>query len=217
MARSQSVLRGMLVACLSSADLKTIAVHFGLVPSHAIGHIGAAQLAPVVLRAWGDRRAAALTTVLFQLAPLPFATLANANLTNVFGQSMALAAIAAAATWPLDVRRYRSLLGLTALTTWAFCPHVSTVTMLSATLGVLAIAYLWRSDPERRRAALAIVVATAIVGKMDPRNALNSIEKWRVLVSAWSASPAGVCGGINSSRPRPINSCVGRPLNLADL
>jgi hypothetical protein len=53
----------------------------------------------------GDRRAASLAAVLFQLVPLPFDTLGNANLPNMFGQSMALATIAAAVTWRLDLRR----------------------------------------------------------------------------------------------------------------
>lgn len=124
--------------------------------------IAGALLYPIMVRAWGDRHAAALATVFFQLAPLPLATLANANLTNIFGQSVALATIAAATTWRLDPKRYGSWLGLAAIAAWALCSHVSTVTTLSATLGVLALLYWWRGDLERRRAALAIAIATAV-------------------------------------------------------
>jgi hypothetical protein len=123
--------------------------------------IAGALLYPVVLAAWGDRRAAALAVALFQLVPLPFAVLANANLTNIFGQSAALATMAAATTLKLDPRRYLSLAGFTIVTAWALCSHVSTVTILSATLGVLVVLYWWRGDQERRRAALAIVIAAA--------------------------------------------------------
>lgn len=119
-----------------------------------------ALLYPVTLRAWGDRRAAALAVALFQLVPLPFVVLANANLTNLFGQSAALAAMAAATTWRLDPRRVVSLIGFTIITAWALCSHVSTVAILSATLGALVVLYWWRGDVERRRSALAIVIAT---------------------------------------------------------
>jgi hypothetical protein len=117
-------------------------------------------LYPVLLHAWNDRRAAAFASVLIQLAPLPLATLSSANLTNLFGQSMALATLAAATTWRLDPKRYGSLAGFAALVAWALCSHVSTVTTLSATLGVLVVLYWWRGDEARRRAALAIVIAT---------------------------------------------------------
>ncbi len=124
--------------------------------------IAGALLYLVLLRAWGDRHVAALAAVLFQLVPLPFGTLGNANLTNMFGQSVALVAMAAATTWRLDPKRYGSLLALTAIVAWALCSHVSTVTTLPATLGVLVLLYFWRGAPERRRAALAIVIATAV-------------------------------------------------------
>ena len=124
--------------------------------------IAGALMYPVVVRIWNDRRAAGLASVLYQLAPLPLAVLAIGNLPNLFGQSMALATMMAAVGWALDPKRYRTLLGLAAITTWALCSHVSTVTTLSATLGVLVILFWWRGDAERRRSALAIVIATAI-------------------------------------------------------
>jgi hypothetical protein len=97
----------------------------------------------------------------YHLAPLPYAVLGNANLTNMFGQSVALAAIAPAVLWKLDPKRPVQWLAFTGLITWAFCSHVSTVTMLLATLGVLAVVYFWRGDRERRLAALSIVTAAA--------------------------------------------------------
>ena len=118
-------------------------------------------LYPVLLRAWDDRRAAAFAAVLIQLAPLPLGTLSSANLTNLFGQSMALATMAAAVTWRLDPKRYGTLAGFAALVAWALCSHVSTVTTLTATLGMLVVLYWWRGDTARRRAAMAIVIATA--------------------------------------------------------
>jgi hypothetical protein len=138
--------------------------HVALVRAVTVGAdvAAGALLYPGLVRAWGDRRAAAFASVLIQLAPLPLVTLANANLTNLFGQALALAVVAAAAAWRLDPSRPVTLLGFVVLTAWALCSHVSTISTLSATLGVLVVLYWWRGDVERRRAALAIVIGTTI-------------------------------------------------------
>ena len=138
--------------------------HVALIRTVTVGAdvIAGALLYPVLVAAWNDRRTAALATVLYQLPPLPLAVLANANLTNIFGESMALATIMAAVAWTLDPKRYGTLLGLAAITTWALCSHVSTVTTLSMTLAMLAALYWWRGDLPRRRAAYAIAIATAL-------------------------------------------------------
>ena len=121
-----------------------------------------ALLYPVVLAAWGDRRAAAFAAVLYLLVPLPFVVLGNANLTNIFGQSVALVVMAAAVAWRLDFGRPLALVGLTALITLALCSHVSTVATLPATLGVFVVLNWWRGDRAARQTSLAIVVATAV-------------------------------------------------------
>jgi hypothetical protein len=138
--------------------------HVALIRTVTVGAdvIAGALLYPVLVAAWNDRRTAALASVLYQLPPLPIAVLANANLTNIFGESMALATIMAAVAWTLDPKRYGTLLGLTAITTWALCSHVSTVTTLSMTLAVLAFLYWWRGDVPRRRAAYAVAIATGL-------------------------------------------------------
>ena len=128
----------------------------------AISDVAAgALLYPMLAGAWANRRAAALAVLFYQLAPLGYAVLGNANLTNLFGQSVALVVVAAAVSWKLAPSRFPSLLGFTALVTWAFCSHVSTITTLLATLGLLVILYWWRGDRERRQSALAIVIAVA--------------------------------------------------------
>jgi hypothetical protein len=55
-----------------------------------------ALLYPMLAGAWANRRAAALAVLFYQLAPLGYAVLGNANLTNLFGQSVALVVVAAA-------------------------------------------------------------------------------------------------------------------------
>jgi hypothetical protein len=121
--------------------------------------VAGALLYPVLVRAWGDRKTAVLAVLFYQLAPLGYAVLGNANLTNLFGQSVALVVVAAAVSWNLDVRRPVTVAAFTGLVAWAFCSHVSTITTLLATLGVVVLLYWWRGDTIRKRAAVSIVVA----------------------------------------------------------
>ncbi len=128
----------------------------------AISDVAAgALLYPVVVRAWGDRRSAVLAVLFYQLAPLAYAMLGNANLPNLFGQAVAVAVVSAAASWNLGLGRILSLAGLTVLVAAAFLSHVSTITTLIATLGLLAVLLWWRGDAARKGAAGAIVVAVA--------------------------------------------------------
>ena len=102
-----------------------------------------------------------MAVVLLQLTPLSFVVLGNANLPNVFGQTLALTTIGAAVTWRLAPTRFATLAGLSALITAALCTHISTVTMLPVVLGVIVIVYWWRGGAEGRAAAGAIVIALA--------------------------------------------------------
>jgi hypothetical protein len=119
-------------------------------------------LYPVIVRAWNDRRTAVLATLFYQVSLLGLAVLGNANLTNLFGQTVALVVMAAAISWELAPKKPISLAAFVALVTLAFCSHVSTVSTLIATLGVLVIAYWWRGDRSRRQAAITIVLSVAI-------------------------------------------------------
>jgi hypothetical protein len=121
-----------------------------------------ALLYPIVLRAWGQRRTAVLAVLAYQLPPLAYGVLGNANLANIFGQSMALAVMAAAVTWSLAPRRIGLLLAFAAVLAWALASHVSTAATLTATLGALAVLYFWRGDLARRRSSVAIVLAMLV-------------------------------------------------------
>ena len=127
--------------------------------------IAAGLVYPLVVSAWGDRRAGVFAVLAFQLAPLPFGVLGNANLANIFGQSVALVTMAAAVTWRLEPRRLASLAGFALILAWALCSHVSTVATLAGTLGLLVILYFWRGDADRRRSAASLVLATAAAAR----------------------------------------------------
>ncbi len=55
--------------------------------------VAGALLYPVVVKAWSDRAAALTAVVLFNVVPLPYGLVGNANLTNTFGEAVALTAM----------------------------------------------------------------------------------------------------------------------------
>lgn len=125
---------------------------------------GGLLLYALVAHWWRDRLAGALAAVLFSVVPLPFVIIGNANMTNVFAQALALASVAAAIRWRLQPRDVGAIIGFTAITAAALLSHISTLTLLAVTLGLLAVAYWWRGDRELRASATVIVAASTLAG-----------------------------------------------------
>jgi len=119
-------------------------------------------LYPVVVRAWGDRAMGVMAVVLFHLVPLPYVVIGNANLTNAFGQSVALVTMAAATTWAFASRRFLQLAGLAALAAFAFLSHVGTFAVLLPTLLTLALLFHAFGGTASWRIARPVLVATII-------------------------------------------------------
>jgi hypothetical protein len=121
--------------------------------------VAGALLYPLVARTWGDRAAGALAVLLFQLLPLPYAVIGNANLTNAFGQSAALVTMIAAMFWRFEPSLGAAWLGLTALAALAFLSHVGTLAFLLPTLTVLAALYYLSGPGGFRRRAVPVFTA----------------------------------------------------------
>jgi hypothetical protein len=119
-------------------------------------------LYPTIVRAWNDRAMGVMAVVLFHLLPLPYAVIGNANLTNDFGQSVALVTVAAAASWAFAPGRLLPVAGLTALAALAFLSHVGTFTVLLPTLLVLAALHRVLGGPAGRAPARSIVAASTL-------------------------------------------------------
>jgi hypothetical protein len=119
-------------------------------------------LYPAIVRAWNDRAAGVMTVALYHLLPLPYGVIGNANLTNVFGQSVALAAMTAAASWAFARRRYLQLAGLTAIAALAFLSHVGTFTVLLPTMTALALLHFAVGGKANRGPGRHILVAAAL-------------------------------------------------------
>jgi hypothetical protein len=117
-----------------------------------------ALLYPVIVKAWNDRTAAVSAVVLFNVVPLPYGLLGNANLTNSFAEAVALMAVLTA-SWVSGARAL-ALLAVFLLSTLAFLSHVSTLALLSTTLMALAVGYRFIGTPELRQPALSIGLVT---------------------------------------------------------
>jgi len=122
--------------------------------------IAGALLYPVVVKAWSNRVAALAAVLLFNVVPLPYGLLGNANLTNTFGEAVALGTVSSAsllysgAVLPLIVFFF--------LASLAFLSHVSTFALLGVTLAALAILYRALGGPALHRTAWFIGGATIL-------------------------------------------------------
>jgi len=120
----------------------------------------------LVSRCWGDRKAAVTATVLYALVPRTFEIVGNANMTNAFGQSVALAVLGAATLWALPWGRWSRWIGFTALLAFALLCHISTFMLLGAIIGVLALLYWFAADRALRSHALSIGTALIVAATL---------------------------------------------------
>jgi len=126
--------------------------------------MGGLLLYPLIVKTWGHRLTAAAAVALFHAIPLPYGLIGNANLTNAFGQSVALMALVAAALGACARRRYVYAVGLWLLTSLAFLSHISTFAQLFAILIAAAAMYRWKGGAELRPAATVILVVALLAG-----------------------------------------------------
>jgi hypothetical protein len=119
-----------------------------LVPDHvtllrgvvaATDALGAGLLYVAMSSAWRSRAAGLLAVVFFMLVPLPYVVVGNGNLTNAFGQGVALVALTMVASGALSGTSWAGLLTVTLVTTLALLSHVSTLTLLGPTLLAAAV------------------------------------------------------------------------------
>lgn len=121
----------------------------------------------LVARCWGDRVVAAAAATFYGLVPRTFEMIGNANLTNAFGQSAAIAVLAAATLLPLSKGQWKTWIGLMLLCAFALLCHISTLTLLSAILAALAVLYRWFGRPALRTEAWMIGTAFIVAGVLS--------------------------------------------------
>lgn len=122
--------------------------------------VAGALLYPMIVRTWGDRLAGAIAVALVSLLPLSYGVIGNSNLTNAFGQSVGLVAMALVTVWALRSRDVGQLIGLVLVSTLGFISHISTFVLLMATLGATWLLFLGLGGQPLRQAARSILLAT---------------------------------------------------------
>ena len=115
-----------------------------------------------VVRAWGDRLAAAMAVALYHFIPLDFKIVTVANLTNAFAQALAVFALILIAAPGLRLERRGTVAALTFLLAAAFMSHTSTFALLFPAALLIAAAFVWKGGPALRSPAYAVTIAAGI-------------------------------------------------------
>ena len=123
--------------------------------------LAGALLYLMIVRTWGDRLSGAVAVALSCVVPVSYVVVGHANLTNAFGQSVALAVVAGVTLLALRSRPYAQVALLILLATLAFISHVTTLAVGLATLLVVAVLFRFAGGPALRTPArLVLLVAT---------------------------------------------------------
>ncbi len=112
--------------------------------------VSGALLYVMVVRAWGNRLVGAVAVALFSLAPLTYGLVGSANLTNVFGQAVSVAAVAVVVLSAERLRAAAPFASVVLLVAFGLISHVSTLVLLPTTLvAVAALYYRFGTEPLR--------------------------------------------------------------------
>jgi hypothetical protein len=126
--------------------------------------IAGGLLYPMLVRRWGDRLTAALAVGLFSVVPLTYGVIGDANMTNAFGQAVAVWTLVAFSLWPPVSWRLAAASGLFLLTALAFLSHVGTFAILAVTLVAMAVLYRVFGDGLLQRTSRVVLVIAVAAG-----------------------------------------------------
>ena len=179
-----------------------------------VSHAAAgALLYPIIVRTRGDRLAGAAAVLLFHLMPLPFVVIGNGNLTYAFGQSAALATIAAAILLPAG-RNLLPVVGLFGLASIGLLSHVGVAPLLFAALICIAVFYRSAGDAPTRATARPVLLAAVVAALFSVviyyghfADAYRTLAKVRALPAAAAEQPATEMGSI-SLAARAVRAAV---------
>ena len=111
----------------------------------------------IVVRAWGNRLAAAMAVAVYHLVPVDFSVLTTGNLTNAFAQSLAVGALGLTGA---GKTRPGTTAALALVLAAAFLSHTSTLAILFVAAVASVALLLLRGGPEMRTAAAGVALAT---------------------------------------------------------
>jgi hypothetical protein len=128
----------------------------------AVDTLAGLLLYAAIVRAWGDRLAAAIAVALYLLIPLDFAMMAAGNLTQAFAQAAAVVGFVTMSAAGVRVERGLSVTVLAAVLAVAYLSDPSTFVVLSMTTVATAALFWLRGGPVLRSPAAALILASAV-------------------------------------------------------
>lgn len=161
--------------------------------------VAAVLLYVMIVRTWGDRLAGAIAVALYHLMPIAFAVQGAANLTNSFGQSLTVAAMAAITATAFRLSNPGWLIAVIALVFVAFLSHTSTFALLAGILFLTGLLYAIAGAGPLRGAGLgtlaafaaALTLAIAVYYAHFPDVYRSQFSRISREVSGGAAGPAG--------------------------
>jgi hypothetical protein len=165
----------------------------------------------MVVRHWRDQLAGVTAVVLAQLLPLSYVIQGNANLTNGFGQSMALFAMALVTNVLAESRQVASVVAVALVIAIAFLSHIGVLVVLLGTLTVLVLLWWW-SGPPLRRSAPALLTGT--LGALA-LSLLLYYGRWDHFGSAYVSVRHAAAPTAPSNSTPPLSQAVGQDTRAA--
>jgi hypothetical protein len=138
--------------------------HVALVRLVVLAAEGAAGIClfAMIARAWNDRRAALVALALFHATPIAQGVIGTGNLTNAFGESAAVLAVASLVLLPVTGPVWLWLFLPAVLAAVAFVAHFSTLVVLASTMAAIGVMWRWFGDAPVRRMAVRVIAALGL-------------------------------------------------------
>jgi hypothetical protein len=177
--------------------------------------VAGALLYPMIARTWGDRLAGAIAVALFTAVPIAYWVVGNANLTNAFGQAVALIAVASVVVLSREPTKAAHVVTWSALIALALLSHVSTFALLGATVASMVVLMRLLGESTLRRAAaglaLALVIAATFSVGIYYRH-FGEVYVNALTIRTGASAPPSPDGQIAAPTPLPVRA--GRSLGL---
>jgi hypothetical protein len=120
------------------------------------------SLYAIVSRTWRDSAAGIVALVLFHTTPIASAVVGTGNLTNAFGESIALLTVATVVSMPLAWPAWVWLSVPMLVASVAFVAHFSTFMVLALTLCAIGLVYCVVGGPTLQRAASCVLMSLGL-------------------------------------------------------
>ena len=125
------------------------------------------SLYAIVSRTWRDRAAGVVAVVLFHTTPIASAVVGTGNLTNAFGESVALLTVATVVAMPLAWPAWIWLSVPMIVASVAFIAHFSTFMVLALTLCAIGLVYYLVGGATLQRAASCVLMGLGLAVVMS--------------------------------------------------